>query len=284
MAYVLQEKIQSLIVRLYMLNIIKSGIKVAQHELDLVSNNLANSKTTGFKTSSGRFQDMYSSALDSSNTKGMGANFSSPIRIHKQGALIQTNGALDVSVIGNGMFVLGPPEGRATPYYTRDGSIMLDDKGNLLTSDGLPYLGRQANESGFNAVLQPINIPFSSTNNKGENLLVSNIKVLPSGIIEATYGVKTIKRIAQLSLARFSNPAELKQLGSNRFAETPISGPPLIGSGDDDGFGKLQAGSIESSNTDTTNELSKMIKAQQLFSGAARLLQSEVEMVRSLFK
>ena len=87
-----------------------------------------------------------------------------------------------------------------------------------------------------------------------------------------------------MSLARFSNPAELKQLGSNRFAESSKSGPPLIGSGDDDGFGKLQAGSIESSNTDTTNELSKMIKAQQLFSGAARLLQSEVEMVRSLFK
>ena len=113
--------------------------------------------------------------------------------------------------------------------------------------------------------------------------MISNIKVLPSGFIEATYGMKTVKRIGQLALARFANPSELKQLGTNRFAESEKSGVPLIGSGDDDGFGKFQAGSIESSNTDVTTELTSMIKAQQLFSGASRLLQTEVEMVRSLF-
>ena len=267
-----------------MLHIIKSGLNVAQHELAIVSNNLANSKTTGFKTSSGRFEDMYSRALESPSGKGMGANYSEPTRLHKQGALVQTDGALDLSVIGNGMFVLGPPKGITKPYYTRDGSVMLNENGDLLTSDGLPYLGKKVIENGFSKQLSPINIPFRAKNQEGENILISNIKVLPSGVVEATYGMKTVKRIGQLALARFANPSELKQLGSNRFEETETSGVPLIGSGDDDGFGKFQAGSIESSNTDVTTELTTMIKAQQLFSGASRLLQTEVEMVRSLFE
>ena len=266
-----------------MLHIIKSGLKVAQHELSIVSNNLANAKTTGYKKSSGRFEDMYSQALETPSGKGMGSNYSKPSRIHKQGALIQTDGALDLSVIGNGMFVLGPPKGINKPYYTRDGSVMLNQNGDLLTSDGLPYLGRIETEDGLSQNLSAINIPFSTLNKDGEKILISNIKVLPSGFIEATYGMKTVKRIGQLALARFANPSELKQLGTNRFAESEKSGVPLIGSGDDDGFGKFQAGSIESSNTDVTTELTSMIKAQQLFSGASRLLQTEVEMVRSLF-
>ena len=266
-----------------MLGIIRSGINGAQQELALVSNNLANSKTTGFKTSAGRFHDQYSLALDGiTPASGMGSNIAKSSRIHSQGALIQTDGALDLSVIGNGMFVLGPPEGINKPYYTRDGAINLDEKGNLLTSDGLPYLGRLQTENGLTQNLSSINIPFSTLNDNGERILVSNIKVFPSGIIEATYGMKTVKRIGQLALARFSNPSELKELGTNRFKETDKSGVPLIGSGDEDGFGKFQAGSIESSNTDVSNELTTMIKAQQLFSGASRLLQTEVEMVRSI--
>ena len=266
-----------------MLGIIRSGINVAQHELALVSNNLANSKTTGFKTSSGRFEDVYSKALDTKiSSSGMGSNIAKPTRVHKQGALIQTDGALDLSVIGNGMFVLGPPSGIKKPYYTRDGSINLNQKGDLLTGDGLPYLGKIQTENGLSKTLSAINIPFSTLSDSGEKLLVSNIKVFPSGKIQATYGMKTVKTIGQLALARFANPAELKQLGTNRFQETGVSGVPLIGSGDEDGFGKFQAGSIESSTTNVTTELTTMIKAQQLFSGASRLLQTEVEMVRSI--
>ena len=201
-----------------MLGIIRSGINVAQHELSLVSNNLANAKTTGFKTSSGRFHDQYSQALDGiTPASGMGSNIAKSSRVHSQGALIQTDGALDLSVIGNGMFVLGPPEGITKPYYTRDGAMNIDQQGNLLTSDGLPYLGRLQTESGLSTSLSSINIPFSTTNDNGDNILISNIKVFPSGIIEATYGMKTVRRIGQLALARFSNPSELQELGTNRF-------------------------------------------------------------------
>ena len=167
-----------------MLGIIRSGINVAQHELSIVSNNMANSKTTGFKTSAGRFHDQYSLALDGiTPASGMGSNIAKSSRIHSQGALIQTDGALDLSVIGNGMFVLGPPEGINKPYYTRDGAINLDEKGNLLTSDGLPYLGRIQTENGLTQNLSSINIPFSTLNDNGERILVSNIKVFPSGVI-----------------------------------------------------------------------------------------------------
>ena len=84
-----------------MLGIIRSGINVAQHELSLVSNNLANAKTTGFKTSSGRFHDQYSQALDGiTPASGMGSNIAKSSRVHSQGALVQTDGALDLSVIG----------------------------------------------------------------------------------------------------------------------------------------------------------------------------------------
>ena len=100
--------------------------------------------------------------------------------------------------------------------------------------------------------------------------------------ITVPIGMITLSKLAQFIKVRPSNPSELKELGTNRFKETDKSGVPLIGSGDEDGFGKFQAGSIESSNTDVSNELTTMIKAQQLFSGASRLLQTEVEMVRSI--
>ena len=90
-----------------------------------------------------------------------------------------------------------------------------------------------------------INIPFSTLNDNGERILVSNIKVFPSGIIEATYGMKTVKRIGQLALARFANPSELKSLEPidlKKLTKVESTG----GSGDEDGFGKFQAGSIES--------------------------------------
>ena len=150
-----------------MIGIIRSGINVAQHELSLVSNNLANAKTTGFKTSAGRFQDQYSVALEGiTPANGMGSNISKSSRIHSQGALIQTDGALDLSVIGNGMFVLGPPQGINKPYYTRDGAINLDQKGNLLTSDGLPYLGKIQTENGLSCLLYTSPSPRDRTRSR----------------------------------------------------------------------------------------------------------------------
>ena len=99
----------------------------------------------------------------------MGSNISKSSRIHSQGALIQTDGALDLSVIGNGMFVLGPPQGINKPYYTRDGSINLDQKGNLLTSDGLPYLGKLQTENGLSKNLSAIMLTYPSTHGIFEN-------------------------------------------------------------------------------------------------------------------
>ena len=142
-----------------MFSIIRTGLDAANRDLAVISNNIANAGTNGFKKSEAQFEDLYHSQHNNSTeiARGMGVKNIKPRQSFAQGSLQATNGSLDLAIMGEGFFVLGQPLGRGIvgvnekPVYTRDGSVQLDREGNLVNTDGLPLLG-----SGQT----PINIPF----------------------------------------------------------------------------------------------------------------------------
>ena len=262
-----------------MFSIIKSGINAATKDLAVISNNLANSSTNGFKRSNAEFEDMYHSQHNNSTVvaRGMGVNSIKPRQSFSQGSLQQTNGSLDLAIMGEGFFILGEPVGKesANPEfkYTRDGSFQMDRLGNIVNTDGLPVLGTG------NA---PINIPVNLSSNSGDILVISEIKVSQSGQVEATYGLDTTIVAGQIKLADFVNEHGLKNIGNASFAETAESGEPIIASPKESSLGTLLPGSLEKSNTDVTDELVTMLRTQHAFSGCSKLLQTDVDVVRRL--
>jgi flagellar hook protein FlgE len=265
-----------------MFSIIKTGLDAANRDLAVISNNIANAGTNGFKKSEAQFEDLYHSQHNNSTEKarGMGVKTIKPRQSFAQGSLQATNGSLDLAIMGEGFFVLGQPLGRTTATsvvqraFTRDGSFQLDREGNLVNTDGLPLLGLGQS---------PINIPFlrsSETNSAPE--LLTEISINSEGEISATYGLDTTVKVAQIELADFVNEHGLKNIGNARFNETPESGVPTFGVPKEKTIGKIQAGFLEKSNTDITDEITLMLRTQQAFNGCGKMLQSEIDVTKKL--
>ena len=130
-----------------MFAIIRTGLDASNRDLAVISNNIANAGTNGFKRSEAQFEDVYMSHHNNSTevAKGLGVKTIKPRQNFSQGSLQQTNGSLDIAIMGEGFFVLGNPIGRENDNqaltFTRDGSFQLDRFGNIVTTDGLPLLG-----------------------------------------------------------------------------------------------------------------------------------------------
>ncbi len=266
-----------------MFSIIRTGIDAANRDLAVISNNIANAGTNGFKKSEAQFEDLYYSQHNNSTEKatGMGVKTIKPRQSFSQGSLQATNGSLDLAIMGEGFFILGQPltdTGVATTKdkaYTRDGSFQLDRSGNLVNTDGLPLLGLGQT---------PINIPFlragSESNSSPE--LLSEIEVNSEGEISATYGLDSLVKVGQIELADFVNEHGLENIGNARFNETPESGIPTFGVPKERTIGKIQAGFLEKSNTDITDEIILMLRTQQAFNGCGKMLQSEIDVTKKL--
>ncbi len=267
-----------------MFSIIRTGIDAATRDLAVISNNIANAGTNGFKKSEAQFEDLYHSQHNNSTeaARGMGVKTTQPRQSFAQGSLQATNGSLDLAIMGEGFFVLGQPLGRIgltasdRPSFTRDGSFQLDREGNLVNTDGLPLLG-----SGQT----PINIPFIKASTHGEastEVLLSEISVDSEGLIKATYGLDDIEEVGQIELADFVNEHGLKNIGNARFQETGDSGAPTFGLPKENTIGKIQAGFLEKSNTDITDEIVLMLRTQQAFNGCGKMLQAEIDVTKKL--
>ena len=261
-----------------MFSILRTGLDAANKDLAVISNNIANAGTNGFKKSEAQFEDMYHSHHNRSQevARGIGVKTIKPRQNFSQGSLQQTNGSLDLAIMGEGFFVLGSPIGRELANqaltYTRDGSFQLDRQGNLVTTDGLPLLGDGQTL---------INIPFKSATDDGEAIL-TEIKVDNDGTIEATYGLDTKNIVGRIALADFVNEFGLQNIGSARFQETGESGVPTYAAPKEGTLGKLQAGFLEKSNTDITDEITLMLRTQQAFNGCSKILQSEIDVTKKL--
>jgi len=265
-----------------MYGIIRSGMSTAMHEIAVVSNNIANSGSTGFKKSDVSFNDIYGSATPDTVARtqaGFGSAIAGTRRNDGQGAIVDRAGALNLAIIGPGMLTVSPPgaDGASSGnlFYTRSGELTIDKDGYLKTGDGAFVQGTAAGVE-VGGALSALQIPF----NEGEEAL-TGLEITTSGLISATYGSSIIDR-GTLALATFANQGALKNVGSARFAETTYSGQPAFGIAGQSGYGTLQAGALEGSNVDITQEMTVMIRAQQQFSGSARVLQANSDMVEKL--
>ena len=270
-----------------MLSILKSALNANSQEMGVISNNIANANSTGFKKSSTNFNHFYSKHASTSpeTFSGLGVNLTAPRLNMVQGSLKKTDGALDLAVTGNGFFTVAHANQEELPFFTRDGSFNINTDGDLLTNDGLVVMGFIANEEGIinkEGLIQNLVIPTTRNNDDGTNSIISNINVDASGKIVAIYGLDTEVIIGSFALSSFTNVNKLTPVGNNRYRFNQEVGAPVFGTAMQGNFGKIEAGNLERANVDITTEMVTMLKSQQAFSGVSRLLQTEVDITKRL--
>jgi flagellar basal-body rod protein FlgG len=234
--------------------IAKTGLDAQQTEMDVISNNLANASTTGFKSSRANFQDlMYQNEgqpggqtteqteTPSGMLMGTGVKVVGTEKLFTQGAITQTGNSLDVAIQGNGFLQVTMPDG--TIAYTRDGSLQEDSTGQLVTADGYPVTP---------AITLPNNVNSVTIGTDG------TVSVTSNGSTKST-------TVGTIQLANFVNPAGLEPMGQNLYLETESSGTAQTGQPGVNGMGTLSQGSVESSNTNVVEEMVNMIQAQRTY-------------------
>ena len=257
----------------------------AMHELSVISNNVSNANSNGFKKSLVSFADfaggLFPASVQSS-ANGLGSRVEETRVSDAQGAILTTENKTDMALIGNGYFALQNLNDN-TVSFTRNGAFGLDEQGFLTTADNHRVLGTPIFENDFGQTpdnieaLQPIQIPSIR-----DDLVMSELEIAEDGRISARYGEQDPVPISSLTIGIFSNPIGLKELGNARFSATERSGLLTLGAPMDSGFADLQVGGLEISNVNITDELTAMIKAQQQFNGSARLMQANSDMVEKL--
>ena len=265
-----------------MLSILKSALNANSQEMGIVSNNIANANSTGFKKSTANFEHIYSihNSSDPDKFSGMGVGSSDPRLQMSQGAFQATGGALDLAITGQGFFTLVQGDQVDIPFFTRDGSFNIKTNGELITNDGLSVMGYLGdNKAG---AFQNLVIPTKKVNLDNTTSILSNINVNSRGKITAIYGLDTEVIIGHVGLSSFTNDPGLNPVGNNRYQHNAKSGAPNFNIPMEGEMGKLEAGYLERSNVDITSEMVNMLKTQQAFSGVSRLLQTEVDITKRL--
>lgn len=276
-----------------MFGLIRSGMATAMHELSVVSNNIANAGSTAFKKSDVSFSDLYSTSTPYSVPRtavGQGSNVFSTRVSDGQGGIVDRGGSLNLAIVGAGYFTVSPPDSSGAPsgglFFSRNGELSIDKDGFIRSPDNSFVMGMTAGADGVpsgidQAGLSRIAVPFTIADD-GKEIPLSNLEIGSDGIVSATYGPDDVRTIARLAIAVFPNQAGLKNMGSGTFSQTDASGTAILGSAGDIGYGTLQAGAVETSNVDITKEMTIMMRSQQQFNGAARLLQTNADMVEKL--
>ena len=249
----------------------KTGMEAQQTQLDVISNNLANVSTNGFKRASAVFEDlMYQnlrqvgansseqSQLPTGLQLGLGVRTVATSRSFAQGNLQQSGNKLDVAVQGNGFFQVTMPDG--TTNYTRDGSFQVDSQGRLVTATGLP-------------IANGVTVPANAT----------GISIAGDGTVTAQIaGTTAPQTIGTIALANFVNPAGLEPKGQNLYAESAASGQPNAGTPGADGLGSLMQGFVETSNVNVVQELVTMIQTQRAYEMNSKAIQTSDQMLQKL--
>ena len=249
----------------------KTGLDAQQTQMDVISNNLANVSTNGFKRSRAVFEDLLyqtirqPGAQSSQQTQlpsglqiGTGVRPVATERIFTQGNLQQTSNDKDVAIQGDGFFQVLLPDGTAA--YTRDGSFQIDSQGQLVTSSGY--------------VVQPaITIPADA----------QKITIGRDGTVTVVQpGSGTGTQVGTLQLATFINPAGLESKGENLYVETASSGSPSTNTPGSNGAGLLVQGYTETSNVNVVEELVNMIQTQRAYEINSKAITTSDQMLQRL--
>ena len=250
--------------------IAKTGMEAQQTRLDVISHNLANVSTTGYKRVSAQFQDLAyqnlrqvgsqsaeQSQLPTGLQLGLGVRTAATSRDFTGGTLQPATGSYDVAIDGKGFFSVAMPGG--TTGYTRDGSFK-NIGGELLTNDGYKVDGG-------------INIPTGATN----VTVASDGKV--TGIVLPD---PRTQEFGTISVTIFSNPAGLEPRGQNLFTQTDASGEPITGTPGTNGIGTVLGGHLEGSNVSAITELVTMIEAQRAYEMNSKAITTTDQMLAKL--
>ena len=251
--------------------IAKTGMTAQQTQLDVISHNLSNVSTTGFKRNNAVFEDLIYQNLRQvgANTTeqnqlptglhlGLGVRTVATSRNFTQGSLQETKNSLDVAINGNGFFEVNMPDG--TIGYTRDGSFQVDAQGRVVTSSGLP-------------VANGITVPQGAT----------SISISADGVVSAIVAGNTQpQQLGSLAMSNFINPAGLEPVGQNLFKESAASGQPQQGTPGTNGLGFIKQGFLESSNINVVEELVNMIQTQRAYEMNSKAIQTSDQMLAKL--
>jgi flagellar basal-body rod protein FlgG len=251
--------------------IAKTGLDAQQTQMDVISNNLANVATNGFKRSRAVFEDLLYQTMrqpgvqSSQNSQvptglqvGTGVKPVATARVLTQGNLQQTGSQFDIAINGSGFFQVQMPDGSTA--YSRDGSFHVDSQGQLVTSNGF-------------AVQPAITIPANA----------QAVSIAADGAVSVTVqGSATPQQVGALQLASFINPAGLSALGQNLYGETAASGAPSTNAPGSNGLGMLQQGYVETSNVNVVEELVSMIQTQRAYEINSKAIQTSDQMLQRL--
>lgn len=252
-----------------------SGLKNFQTKLDVIGNNIANVNTFGFKKGRTTFSDQISQTIagatapsattagkGGTNGKqvGLGASLASIDTIATQGSMQNTGRQLDLSISGNGYFVVN--DGKSD-YYTRAGNFYLDNKGQIVNSDGL-YLGAKGTG--------PYKIPSDA----------QSFSIGTDGTISYVQANGTLDSTQKFQIATFSNPEGLDKAGTNLFRGSSNSGAAALTAPEANGAGSIKSGFLEMSNVDLSEEFTEMIVAQRAFQSNTKIITTSDEILQEL--
>lgn len=252
------------------LDIGATGMLAQQMNVDVISNNIANMTTSGFKRQRAEFHDLIyqnkirpgapssdaGTIFPSGMQFGLGVGLGSIYRLHEQGTVRMTENKLDLAITGKGYFQIQLPDGDIA--YTRSGVFQLNQDGEIVTAQG--YL------------LEPgLSVPADATdiviNGSGEVLAK-----LPTSI--------AFQNIGQIELANFTNPTGLDGVGDTLFMETEASGPATTGTPDSEDFGEIRQGALENSNVNVVEEITNLIAAQRAYEMNSNVISTSDEMLQ----
>lgn len=232
----------------------KTGLDAQQTRMNVISNNLANVNTTGFKRDRAVFEDLLYQNIRQAGGQtgadtqaptgfqlGTGVRVLATEKITAQGNMQTTENSLDIAIAGEGYFQIAQADG--TIAYTRDGNFHLDNAGQVVTSGG--------------QLLQPaLNIPANA----------SSLTIGRDGTVSVELDAGGGQQVlGQIQLARFVNTSGLQAIGQNLLKETPASGAPIVGNPAADGTGTLMQGALEASNVNVVEEMVSMIETQRAY-------------------
>jgi flagellar basal-body rod protein FlgG len=253
------------------LYIASTGMAAQERNVEIISNNIANMRTTGYKRQRAEFQDLLYQAYRRAGSTtsdqgtqapvgieiGSGVKTAATPRIMSQGTVTPTEKELDVAIRGEGFFAVQLPDGRNG--YTRDGSFERDSSGLLVNVDGYQ--------------IQPgITIPQEA----------NSLSISADGIVQAYIGTdSTPTDLGQIQVYRFVNKEGLESIGDNNFVATAASGAAQGGVPNTDGMGALLQGYLESANVNPVTEIADLIAAQRAYEMNARVISGADEMLQA---
>ncbi len=254
------------------LDIGATGMLAQQTNVDVISNNIANMTTTGYKRQRADFKDLMYQNIDRPGAQssdagthlpsglqlGLGVKVGAVYRLNEQGTIQMTDNPLDLPLNGEGFFQVDLPDG--TTAYTRSGVMQVNENGELVTSQGFLL-----NPS----IVVPNNATSVDINDNGE-------------VLAKVQGQVALVNLGQIQLAKFVNPTGLEAIGNNLLVESESSGTPNVGNPGQDGFASIRQGAIENSNVDVVEEITQMITAQRAYEMNSKIISTSDEMLQTV--